>query len=264
MDITVFKRREIKYLVDAEQRAALEKAFEGRVIPDEHGESTVCNVYCDTKDSRLIRTSLQKPAYKEKFRIRSYGAVSENGKVFMELKKKYAGIVYKRRISLAQNEASDFISGRSGLPNDGQIEREIDYFVKFYGGLVPAMYLCYDRMAYFCKDDPGLRITLDENIRWRTEDVTLTSDPDGRQLLASGQSLMEIKCGDAMPLWLVGLLSENRIRPVSFSKYGTAYTVMLSEQLAASREERAEAVSPALSGAVRRRTSMTERSVYCA
>ena len=241
-DITVFERREIKYLVSAEQRAAIEKAFADHMIPDAHGESTICNVYCDTPDYRLIRTSLDKPVYKEKFRIRSYGRAGEDDKVFMELKKKYKGVVYKRRISVSQSEAMDFIGGRASLPGDGQIEREIEYFVKFYGGLVPAMYLCYDRRAFFDGDDPRLRITFDKNILWRTDRVRLTSHPSGRQLLSPGQSLMEIKCGDAMPMWLVNILDELEIRRVSFSKYGTAYTTMISEKLAAE----------------------IERSVYCA
>ncbi|MBQ3842372.1 MAG: polyphosphate polymerase domain-containing protein [Ruminiclostridium sp.] len=238
MDITTFKRAEIKFLVTASQRAMLEKAFAQRMIPDEHGESTICNIYCDTPDFRLIRRSLEKPVYKEKFRIRSYGRVKEDGKVFMELKKKYDGIVYKRRISLTQADAVDYINGCEALPKDGQIEREIDYFVKFYGGLVPAMYICYDRSAYFCEEDPGLRVTFDRNILWRTENVSLTSRPSGRQILKPGQSLMEIKCAGAIPMWLVELLSKGGIRQISFSKYGTAYTTMIRE--------------------------MNERGVYCA
>ncbi len=244
MDITVFKRREIKFLINAKQREALEKAFEEHMIPDEHGESTICNVYYDTPDFRLIRTSLNKPVYKEKLRIRSYGRTTEDGKIFMELKKKYKGVVYKRRISIRQNEAVDFLAGKAPLPNsDGQIEKEIAYFVKYYGGLVPAMYLCYDRTAYFCKEDPGLRITLDKNILWRTDRTRLTSHPNGRDLLEPGQSLMEIKVGASMPLWLAELLSKLEIRQVSFSKYGTAYRTLIAE---------------------RNTIKINERGVYCA
>lgn len=230
MDITIFKRHEIKYLVSAEQRARLENAFEGIMIPDAHGESTICNVYYDTPDNRLIRQSLEKPVYKEKLRIRSYGRADEDGKIFMELKKKYDGIVYKRRISLTQSDAVRYLAGEAENPDKGQIGREIDYFISYYGGLVPAMYLCYDRTAYFCEADDGLRVTFDKNILWRTERARLTSHPNGRQLLAPGYSLMEIKTGEAMPLWLVRLLSSMEIRPVSFSKYGNAYKTMMTEK----------------------------------
>lgn len=236
MDITIFKRHEIKYLVTAEQRSMLEKAFEEHMIPDAHGESTICNVYYDTPDFRLIRKSLEKPVYKEKLRIRSYGRAAEDGKIFMELKKKYDGIVYKRRVSVTQSEAVRYLAGEAENPDKTQIGKEIDYFTKFYGGLVPAMYLCYDRTAYFCEEDAGLRITFDKNILWRTERVRLTSHPSGRQLLAPGQSLMEIKTGEAMPLWLVRLLNSAGIRPVSFSKYGNAYKTLLSESRANNME----------------------------
>ena len=230
MDVTVFKRREIKFLVSAEQRAMLEEAMKEYMIPDEHGESIICNVYYDTPDFRLIRKSLEKPVYKEKLRIRSYGRAGEDNKIFMELKKKYDGIVYKRRISVGYKDAAAFLAGKAPLPTDGQIEREIEYFVKYYGGLVPAMYLCYDRTAYFCKDDPGLRITFDKNILWRTDKARLNSQPDGRDLLEPDQSLMEIKVGASMPLWLAELLSKGQIRQVSFSKYGTAYETLISEK----------------------------------
>ena len=100
MDKSIFKRHELKYLVSAEQREFIESEFERYMIPDEHGESTICNIYYDTHDFRLIRRSLEKPVYKEKLRLRSYGTASKDEKVFLELKKKYKGIVYKRRISL--------------------------------------------------------------------------------------------------------------------------------------------------------------------
>ena len=111
-----FERRELKYRITDSQRAALEAAFGARMVPDEHGESTICNIYYDTADYRLIRASLEKPAYKEKLRLRSYGVTEPGGEVFLELKKKYKGIVYKRRITLPEDAAGEFIAGRAPLP----------------------------------------------------------------------------------------------------------------------------------------------------
>ena len=112
-----FERRELKYRITDAQRAALEAAFDARMVPDEHGESTICNIYYDTADYRLIRASLEKPAYKEKLRLRSYGVTEPGGEVFLELKKKYKGIVYKRRITLPEDAAGDFIAGRARSAN---------------------------------------------------------------------------------------------------------------------------------------------------
>ncbi len=231
MDKSIFKRHELKYLVSEQNREFLEEAFPEYMIPDEHGESTICNIYYDTTDYRLIRRSLEKPVYKEKLRLRSYGTAKDNSNVFLELKKKYKGVVYKRRISLTDGYAEDTLGAGEKFSEDSQIAREINYFLDYYGDIVPAVYLCYDRTAYFSKNDPDLRITFDRNILWRTEDIDLKIPPYGKEILPEGFSLMEIKASGAMPLWLVNLLNEGKIRQTSFSKYGMAYMTMLKESL---------------------------------
>lgn len=223
-----FERRELKYRITDAQRAALEAAFGARMIPDEHGESTICNIYYDTADYRLIRASLEKPAYKEKLRLRSYGVTEPGGEVFLELKKKYKGIVYKRRITLPEDAAGEFIAGRAPLGEHGQIGREIEYFTAFYAPLLPAVHLSYERSAWFSREDRDLRITFDKNIRFRQEDVSLTLPAGGRRILPEGESLMEIKAAAALPLWLVSELDTLGIYQSTFSKYGEAYKAILA------------------------------------
>lgn len=223
-----FERRELKYRITDVQRAALEAAFGARMVPDEHGESTICNIYYDTADHRLIRASLEKPAYKEKLRLRSYGVTEPGGEVFLELKKKYKGIVYKRRITLPEDAAGEFIAGRAPLGEHGQIGREIEYFTAFYAPLLPAVHLSYERSAWFSREDHDLRITFDKSIRFRQEDVSLTLPAGGRRILPEGESLMEIKAAAALPLWLVSELDTLGIYQSTFSKYGEAYTAILA------------------------------------
>ena len=229
MENNIFQRHEVKYLVDSRQRALIEQAFRMYMAPDPHGESTICNVYYDTPDYRLIRRSLEKPIYKEKLRMRSYGPVLDTGEVFLELKKKYDGVVYKRRIQLTQWEAEAYMAGRIPLPDDSQIGREIDYFKGFYRHLRPAVYLCYDRCAYFSKTDANLRATFDQNICWRTEDMRLTAPAGGQHLLLPRQSLLEIKTAGAIPMWLVRTLEAGQVQQASFSKYGEAYKTICRE-----------------------------------
>ena len=223
-----FERRELKYRITDAQRAALEAAFGARMVPDEYGESTICNIYYDTADYRLIRASLEKPAYKEKLRLRSYGVTEPGGEVFLELKKKYKGIVYKRRITLPEDAAGEFIAGRAPLGEHGQIGREIEYFTAFYAPLLPAVHLSYERSALFSREDRDLRITFDKNIRFRQEDVSLTLPAGGRRILPEGESLMEIKAAAALPLWLVSELDTLGIYQSTFSKYGEAYKAILA------------------------------------
>ena len=225
---TVFKRYEVKYMLTDIQRDAFIEKIDNYIRSDEFGESTICNIYYDTPDFRLIRRSLEKPDYKEKLRLRSYGTATPESTVFLELKKKYDGVVYKRRIALKDEIAEDYLNGIGQLPEDSQIAKEIDYCVSFYKAIISACFIAYDREAFYSCDDPGLRITFDRNIRYRLDDLTLCSDPHGQNILDDDVSLMEIKAGEAMPLWLVDALTECAARQTSFSKYGTVYSQILS------------------------------------
>lgn len=131
---------------------------------DAYGVSMICNVYFDTPDHRLIRRSLEKPLYKEKLRLRSYGKATADSTVFLELKKKYKGVVYKRRVALTEAQAMAYLC-ESKRVGDTQILREMDYALSYYGDLRPAMYLCYDRVAFYGEEDPMLRLTFDDNMR---------------------------------------------------------------------------------------------------
>lgn len=234
MNDYVFRRREQKYLLDERQRQAIEDAMHENMEPDKYARSAVRNIYYDTPDRRLVRRSLEKPAYKEKLRLRGYGVIKPEDEVFLEMKKKYKGIVYKRRVSMEEQQATAYMADPAARLDAGQIGREIDYFKDFYGTLQPALYLSYDRQAWRSTDN-SLRVTLDWNICYRTDNLTLVSEPVGEQLLEPGQSLLEIKTATAMPLWLASLLSEYKIRQTSFSKYGTAHMRLLKEEKTESR-----------------------------
>lgn len=224
---STFKRKELKFLLTQEQRETFIKIIEDYIEKDKYSNYTICNVYFDTPDARLIRRSIEKPIYKEKMRVRSYGKASDDSKVFIELKKKFDGVVYKRRVAMPMDEAFSYISG--DCSRSGQIENEIDYFIDMYEGISPAMYIAYDRQAFYVREDPELRITFDDNVMWRDEDVSLASEVYGHQILKEGESLMEIKCAGAMPLWLVRALAENKIYKTSFSKYGKAYLQKIAQ-----------------------------------
>lgn len=224
----IFRRREQKYLLDEAQTAAFKAAMKEFMEPDRFATSAIRNIYYDTPDYRLIRRSLEKPVYKEKLRLRAYGDVTENDKVYLEMKKKYDGIVYKRRISLKERTATAYMAEPAMRLKDTQIGHEIDYFKDFYRELAPAVYLSYDRMSWRSHDGT-LRVTLDWNIQYRTQELDLKQPAWGEQLLAPGQTLVEIKAPGTIPLWLVRVLSENKIRQISISKYGTAYQRLLRE-----------------------------------
>lgn len=185
-------------------------------------------LYYDTPDFLLIRRSLDKPLYKEKLRVRSYGRAGEQAPVFVELKKKYRAVVYKRRIVLPQAQALAALAGDAPLP-DSQIGREIACTLAHYRALRPAVFLSYARDAYAPRDGGPFRETFDTQIRYRTDGLTLGGDCGGRALLAQDQVLMELKTPYAIPLWMARALSTCGVRRTSFSKYGAAYRQMCRE-----------------------------------
>lgn len=225
----IFKRHEAKYQLTLEQLTLLKKEFEQYMVADVHGENTICSLYYDTPDYRLIRRSIEKPVYKEKLRVRSYGLAQADSAVFVELKKKYKKVVYKRRISLTEKEAMQYLS-TGEISEHSQITNEIDYFMKYYEGLAPSMLLSYKREAYYGKDDHDFRVTFDRDVLWRDYNLSLSDGIYGRPLLDSNTVLMEVKTAEAIPLWMVKFLSDNHIYKTSFSKYGTAYRTLLEEK----------------------------------
>ena len=228
---TVFKRYELKYMLSLEQKERIIDAMSGYMQLDKYGKTTIRNVYFDTDNYRLIRRSIEKPAYKEKLRIRSYSRATADSTVFVELKKKYDKVVYKRRLPLCEANAMAWVCREMTCPVSTQISREIDYFIDFYGGLSPTVFLSYEREAYYDKDGGNFRVTFDDNILCRESDVSLCSGIYGVPILPKGKMLMELKCPGGIPMWMVNLLSREHIYKTSFSKYGTAYSMLTFPRL---------------------------------
>ena len=222
----VFKRYEIKYLLTAAQKEEILQVMAPHMAIDQYGRTTIRNVYFDTDSYRLIRRSIEKPVYKEKLRIRSYRKAAIGDKVFVELKKKYNGVVYKRRISMTENRAMAWLRGEMPPP-DTQIGREVEYFRTYYNPLLPTVFLSYQREAYYSLDGSDFRVTFDDHIYARRDRLSLSEEPGGQSILPEGMVLMEVKTSGAIPLWLTKHLTKSRIFKTSFSKYGTAYQTMI-------------------------------------
>ena len=219
---SVFQRFESKYMISRIQKQRLLDAMAPYMALDKYGRTVIRNIYFDTPDFRLIRRSIEKPPYKEKLRLRSYGPATPDSQVFVELKKKYDSIVYKRRLAMTEAHALNWISGGI-VPVETQIAREIDYFRNFYSGLQPTVFLSYAREAYYCRSGSDFRVTFDDEILCRSHDLSLALPQAGDPILPDGMILMEIKCSGGIPLWMTQFLTKERIFRTSFSKYGTAY-----------------------------------------
>ena len=227
---TVFKRYELKYMLTLDQKERVLAAMTPYMKLDKYGRTTIRNLYFDTDTYLLIRRSIEKPTYKEKLRIRSYNKANADSTVFVEVKKKYKHVVYKRRISLPEAEAMKWLSGEKHTEKHTQISNEIDYFMELYGTLHPTVFLSYEREAFYANDGSDFRVTFDDTILCRQEDLSLESEVYGTPILPESKVLMEIKCSGGIPLWMTEVLSREKIYKTSFSKYGTAYRTLIFPQ----------------------------------
>lgn len=231
MAAEVFNRVEEKYVITKEQYLSIVNQLKYYMLADEYSKNNkfyqICNIYYDTEDNNLIRTSLLKPVYKEKIRLRSYGIPSSNSKVFLEIKKKYRGVVNKRRTVLRLNEAYSF-ANTGELPDvkeymNTQVLKELQYSIKHYR-IMPKVFLSYERRAFFGIEQNGFRVTFDRNIIARRDDVALECGVFGERVVPEDTIIMEVKYTHRMPLWFIAILRENSLDKTSFSKYGTEYT----------------------------------------
>ena len=220
--INVMQRIEMKYVLNKAQLEYLKDALKEYMKVDQYGQTSIASIYYDTPDFRLIRTSIEKPVFKEKIRLRAYGLIKENDNVFLEVKRKADGLVYKRRKTVTEEMANKFFNDECDKKCEDQIGKEIMYFKNYYKKLIPAFMVIYDRTAYE-EIDGDLRLTIDENPRYRTEYLDLHTSMEGTPLLDEGSAILEIKVQEVMPLWLAKILSEGKIYKTSFSKVGEAY-----------------------------------------
>lgn len=246
MAISTFQRREVKFLLTKDQFEGLLPIVHEHMNPDAYcvdgKEYGIYNLYYDTPDNFLIRTSIQKPYYKEKLRLRSYySPAAPDSSVFLEVKKKIGGIVTKRRVAMTVAEAEAYISRREKPYYerfiDQQVMKEMDIFLSNYDSVQPRQYIAYQRAAFFGKDDPDFRLTFDRDITARREDLSLGMPCYGSKIILPDQRIMEIKVPGSIPLWMSHAMSALDIHRISFSKYGTAYKNYVQEQIAARQEE---------------------------
>lgn len=224
-----YKRREMKFLLNEEQYGLLFEKISRYMTEDTFGLHTIMNIYLDNVNDDLIRSSIEKPVYREKLRLRAYGnAVYDNSEAFLEIKKKFKGVTYKRRLGGNYRELFEYVTEGKAPELSSfehrQVFAEIEYLIKRLG-LIPRIVICYDREAFFGNDDGEFRLTFDGNIRVRREELDLRAGCGGETLNGAPFRVMEVKSAGSIPLWLVRTLSENKIYQGSFSKYATAYNL---------------------------------------
>lgn len=223
MDHTaIFERVEMKYVLTAQQYEQLMNMISCYLRPDEYPHSEITSIYFDTDSYQLIRSADDHQAYREKLRLRSYNgsSITDDSPVFLELKKKYNGVIYKRRQEMTYRQARQYILFGT-MPCDSQIMKEIDYTRRSCHTLEPKAVISYHRDSYAGISD-DIRMTFDTSIGYNTSKLVLAgSRPQG--YITNGEVIMEVKAFSTMPLWLSAALDSLHVYPGSFSKYGKVY-----------------------------------------
>lgn len=233
----IFRRIEKKYIVNEIQYQKIKEKLLDHMSEDKHGKSTICNIYFDTEDYELISHSISKPYFKDKIRLRSYNIPTDDSKVFLEIKRKYDGIVGKRRIEMKLSNFDQYLKDKNSFKsNNKQIKNELDYYFNLYN-LKPAMYISYKREAFYETNNSDFRLTFDSEIISREFDLDLRKGIYGKDILGKGKYIMEVKTLGALPLWFVNILNEEKILPGSFSKYGEAYKEFILKPAIERRKE---------------------------
>ena len=220
--ISVMKRYELKFHLTKQQVDYFKEEILNHMKIDKYGLTTISSIYYDTSDNRLINRSIEKPFFKEKLRLRSYGDYRNNSPLFLEIKRKNEKIVYKRRIMTNIDKVNRFFLLDEEF-GDTQIDRELKAFKDQYGTLQAKYLIIYDRVAYY-QEDSDVRITLDMNPRYRVNNLEFKDLNDATPLLDKDEAILEVKVQHSIPLWLVEILTKGKIYQTSFSKVGIAHT----------------------------------------
>ncbi|MBQ9779712.1 MAG: polyphosphate polymerase domain-containing protein [Clostridia bacterium] len=244
--MNTFKRMEKKTTMQISDVPAFLERILPRMDYDSHnvnGEPyMISNIYFDDVNDNVIRTSVTLPKYKEKLRLRSYGVPTSDTKVFLELKKKLYGVGTKRRAKLLLRDAEAYLETGThpeGLSYiDEQVLREIDYY-RSHETVVPRIYVSYLRRAFFAKDDPSFRVTLDSDILTRRYDLDLSLGRYGEPVLSPGKLVLEVKFAGAVPLWFCRVMSDFGLSFHTFSKCGTDFKLYTYEKACAERMDEA-------------------------
>lgn len=221
----IFQRKEKKYHLSYGKYNRLIKELDLHMTRDEYGLHTINSLYYDTVNYDLISLARRKPNYREKLRIRCYGTDYVNAPYFLEIKKKVNKVIYKRRVDMNFYQVNDFIN-HGLLPINNSFSDELTLMeVKriLDNNVFPSVMVIYDRIALFDNLDPNFRVTFDFNMRWRKDRLNFLHDDSGSIIAPEVDVIMEVKILKSYPLWFSQLLSELKIFPQSFSKFGEVY-----------------------------------------
>ena len=212
--IQSFERYEKKYIISKTQASEMIAFLKLHMALDRHHNPEhivpykIHSYYLDDHEAHIIKKSIEKPSYKEKYRLRWYNDLT---KLFLEVKIKHLKRSHKKRFEITQKELE---------LQDYRTLIKTSYHYGYLNALTHASIekyclIDYERIA-FDDTDKGIRVTFDFN-------VSYTFDNASYPLHDEDFVILEIKYRDAFPIFLSSYLSEHKIYSRSLSKIGRSY-----------------------------------------
>ena len=226
----LFRRMEIKYMVDRTTRTALAQDLRAFMRPDKHtsayGSYYVRSLYFDTHDYKAYHDKMAGAAERHKLRVRAYGEdPRQSAFIRFEVKSRYVSSIHKITVDIPisdYEEVAPAIYDHSlppaGLMEDESVSKEFFRLQRQYN-MVPKIMVQYRREAYEKIELKRVRANFDDELLSSRNLDLLAPLKGGRRMLKYGNSIFEIKVDGGMPFWMHNLISKYDLQNQAISKF---------------------------------------------
>lgn len=208
-------------------------------MPDK--EYTVRSTYFDSPDLQSYHEKLSGVRIRNKFRIRGYNLKTPESYVFVEIKRRDTSYISKDRALVLYSDLYKFLASSDlGFVQNHSVEyekrvssaRNFLYYMH-RNRLQPMIVVSYERRAFECKFNSGLRVTFDMNVRSRLTHTMddLFDNENMAKLYPNGDFVLEVKYGAVLPSWVPGIINKYSLRKESISKYTLSMDIHMQNKI---------------------------------
>jgi hypothetical protein len=195
-----------------------------RFAPQAGGMYRISSLYLDSPDLQLLRMAREGWSERMKLRARTYSERQEDP-VFLEVKRRFNGVVHKTRARLARAEVRAPLRSHAwGAPaRSGPSELRQFVHLAQHFAVRPVRHVRYLREAYESRGGEPVRVTFDRALE-QAEGRDGELSPDGSRWRPLGLEgvVLELKFTGGFPLWMGALVARFELERRSISKYSLA------------------------------------------
>ena len=213
-------RHEQKYRINALESSTIEVIASSLLSRDSHvaanGKYTVRSLYFDDLEDSCLSENISGTDPRAKFRIRYYN--DNTDRISLEKKTKKRQMCLKESVLLTSSEAETLINGNYPPLTDDELKNRLftEMAQKSY---TPKVIVTYTRIP-FVYPAGNVRITFDKDIMSSSETGSfLSGNYANRPILSLGESILEVKWDELLPLHIKDVMRLDELSATAFSKY---------------------------------------------